>query len=421
MSGVPASETLALRRLLDEPKLARAIAALNGDGEETRIVGGAVRNALIGLPSADVDMATTAEPDVVIARAKQAGLRVALTGYDHGTVTVIVDGRPFEVTSLREDIETDGRRAKVKFGRDFDADAARRDFTINSMSLSSDGALHDPLGGRADLAARKVRFIGDARQRIREDFLRVLRFFRFHAGYGEGPLDAEGLAAAIETRDGLAQLSAERVRAELLKLLVFARGPQVVAEAADAGLLSFAFAGMIYPARLRRVAQVELARNDAPDAILRLAALGAMVAEDADRLREKLRLSNAEHRRLSACMSALEQLHGADAPPRDEGLAELVFGFGAGATRDALALAHADSGASAADARWLAGAVSVARMADLRLPVSGEDLKRRGVPEGRAIGAALKTLQARWIRAGFPRDPAAIARLIDEAVADKAK
>ena len=142
----------ALAALLADRAVARALAVLDGDGEETRIVGGAVRNALIGLPKTDIDLATTATPDVVMQRAKDAGLRCVPTGFEHGTVTVIVAGRPFEVTSLREDVETDGRRAKVRFGRDFDADARRRDFTINSMSLTRDGALHDPLGGEADLA-----------------------------------------------------------------------------------------------------------------------------------------------------------------------------------------------------------------------------------------------------------------------------
>ena len=409
----------ALAALLADPAVARALAVLDGDGEETRIVGGAVRNALIALPKTDVDMATTATPDVVMRRAKDAGLRCVPTGFEHGTVTVIVAGRPFEVTSLREDVETDGRRAKVRFGRDFDADARRRDFTINSMSLTRDGVLHDPLGGEADLRARRVRFIGEADARIAEDYLRVLRFFRFHAAYGEGPLDREGLAAAIRSRAGLERLSAERVRAEILKLLAARRGAEVAQEAAEAGLLEIAIAGVACSSRLARLAAIETERDSAADPILRLAAFAVLVHEDADRLRDRLRLSNAEHKRLHGAAAALETLHGRAGPPVETELAEFVFARGADAARDALALAHVDSGAAPNDAGWLAAAPAAEALRELKLPVSGEDLKQRGVTEGRAIGATLKTLQAKWIRAGFPRDPAEIARLIDEAVGNK--
>jgi poly(A) polymerase len=216
------TETLdkqALGDLLRHPRLRLLLEALNGDGEETRLVGGAVRNALLGRPVTDRDCTTTATPHVTMQRAEAAGFKPVPTGIEHGTVTVVVDGEPFEVTTLREDVTTDGRRAVVRFGRDFAADARRRDFTINALSVSRDGRLHDYTGGVADLAARRVRFIGDARNRIREDFLRILRFFRFHAEYGEGEPDPAGLAAAVRERAGLAGLSHERIRTELLKLL----------------------------------------------------------------------------------------------------------------------------------------------------------------------------------------------------------
>lgn len=413
------SARVALAALLADPAVSRALAALDGDGEETRIVGGSVRNALFGLPQTDIDMATTATPDIVMSRAKSAGLKAIPTGFEHGTVTIVVAGRPFEVTTLREDVETDGRRAKVRFGRDFDADARRRDFTINSMSLTRDGVLHDPLGGQEDLAARRVRFIGDAHQRIAEDYLRVLRFFRFHAAYGEGLLDRIGLEAAIWGRNGLTKLSAERVRAEILKLLAAKRGPHVAEEAAQAGLLDFAFAGVASPSRLARLAEVEAARGQAADALLRLGAFAVLVREDGDRLRDRLRLSNAEHRRLHGAACALEALHGREAPPEAPALAECVFRHGADATCDALALAHSESRAPADDPNWHEAYKAAQEMRDLKLPVSGEDLKQRGVTEGRAIGAVLKTLQANWIRAGFPRDPAEVARLIDEAIGAK--
>ncbi len=204
MTGLPGLEDGRLRdrEWLERRPLAKVLDALNGDGEETRVVGGAVRDLVLGLPVGEVDLATTALPEAVRRRAKASGFRTIPTGLSHGTVTVIAEGRTFETTTLREDIETDGRHAKVVFGRDFDADARRRDLTINALSLDRDGFVHDPVGGLADLAARRVRFIGDAGQRIREDYLRILRFFRFSARFGEGPLDAEGFAAAIRNRRG---------------------------------------------------------------------------------------------------------------------------------------------------------------------------------------------------------------------------
>ena len=199
---------------------ARVLGLLNGDGEEARAVGGAVRNALMKLPVGEVDIATTAVPDEVIRRARAAGIKSVPTGIDHGTVTLVVDSKPFEVTTLREDTETFGRHAKVSFGRDWIGDANRRDFTINALSVGPDGVVHDYVGGLADVAARRVRFIGEASKRIAEDYLRILRFFRIHAAFGAGEVDRTGYLACIGGRAGLATLSAERMRMEMLKLVV---------------------------------------------------------------------------------------------------------------------------------------------------------------------------------------------------------
>src|SRR5581483_8695230 len=188
---------------LHERPLAGLLSMLNRDGEEARIVGGAVRNALLRLPHGDIDIATTALPQEVMRRAQAEGFKAVPTGFEHGTVTVVIAGHPFEVTTLREDVETFGRHATVKFGRDWKRDAERRDFTMNALTLSADGTLHDYVGGLADIEKRHVRFIGDAATRIAEDYLRILRFFRFHAYYGEGHPDAAGLHAAIVARDGL--------------------------------------------------------------------------------------------------------------------------------------------------------------------------------------------------------------------------
>ena len=255
----------AIAALLREPKLARALAMLNGDGEETRVVGGAVRNAWLDEPVADVDLATTATPDEVTRRARAAGAKVVPTGYEHGTVTVIIDGRPFEVTTLREDVETDGRRAVVRFGRDFAADARRRDFTVNALFLDVHGAVHDDVNGLADLAVRRVRFIGEARQRIREDYLRILRLFRFHAAYGAGEIDGEAFAAAVAERAGLATLSRERVRSEVLKLLVARRAGEAARVFSESGLLGPLLGGVPMPGRLARLIEIENARGVAPD------------------------------------------------------------------------------------------------------------------------------------------------------------
>ena len=216
--------TKVLRRLdaawLQAGHLTDLLAVLDRAGEEARVVGGAVRNALLGEPLGDIDIATTALPAEVVRRTQAAGFKAVPTGIEHGTVTVVVLGRPFEVTTLREDVETFGRHAKVAFGRDWKRDAERRDFTMNALSAARDGTVYDYVGGLADVEARRVRFIGDAATRIAEDYLRILRFFRFHAAYGEGALDPAGVAACIAGRAGLEQLSRERIRIEILKLLL---------------------------------------------------------------------------------------------------------------------------------------------------------------------------------------------------------
>jgi poly(A) polymerase len=193
---------------LESGATARVLGLLNGEGEEARVIGGAVRNALLKIPIGDIDIATTAVPEEVIRRAKAAGIKSVPTGIDHGTVTLVVETEPFEVTTLREDTETFGRKAKVAFGRDWASDAQRRDFTINALSVDAACVVHDYVGGLADIAARRVRFIGDPNLRIAEDYLRILRFFRIHAAFGAGEADRAGYLACISARDGLATLSA---------------------------------------------------------------------------------------------------------------------------------------------------------------------------------------------------------------------
>src|SRR3977135_4082734 len=236
---------------LDAPWLtsgptARVLELLNGNGEEARVVGGAVRNALLKLAVGGVDIATTALPAEVIRRAKAAGIKSVPTGIEHGTVTLVVDNKPFEVTTLREDTETFGRKATVAFGRDWIRAAELRDFTINGLSVGADGVVHDHVGGLQDIAARRVRFIGDPNRRIVEDYLRILRFFRIHAAYGAGDPDRAGTLACIAARAGLATLSAERLRMEVLKLVVAQGAAGAIAAMSDGGLLLPIFGGVPY-------------------------------------------------------------------------------------------------------------------------------------------------------------------------------
>ena len=404
----------ALGALLARPPLRRLLDILNRDGEDARVIGGAVRNALLGRAIADIDIATTATPDVVTRRAAAAGLKTVPTGIEHGTVTVLAEGAVFEVTTLREDVETDGRHATVRFGRDFAADARRRDFTINALSLGVDGVLHDPVGGRLDLAARRVLFIGDPRVRIREDFLRILRFFRFHAEYAEGPLDPGGLSAAVAERAGLATLSRERVRAELLKLLRARRAVEVLAAASDCGLMQGLIGGVVEIGRLARAIRFEIEERLDPDPIRRLAALAVATREDAERLREALRLSNAEHDRLAGYAEVLARLRSLGAPLDAAEIRRLVVEHGVAALGDAFA-ALADEPrpvvtpeAEAALRGFLKGQEPVPVF-----PLRGADFLDQGVAAGPALGALLARLRKAWLAAGCPTGEGARAELLE--------
>jgi tRNA nucleotidyltransferase/poly(A) polymerase len=401
----------AIDRLLARAPLQKLFKALSG--EEIRVVGGAVRNALLGEDIADIDIAAAALPQVIAEKAAKAGLRVVPTGIEHGTLTLVFDGTHFEVTSLREDIETDGRRAKVRFGRDFAADALRRDFTVNALSVDASGKLYDYTGGLEDLAARRIRFIGAPEKRIAEDFLRILRFFRFSAAYGAGPLDAAGFAACIALRGGMAHLSRERLGAETLKILAAKRAAFVVEAMSGAGLLGYLRTAP-WPARMRRLAAILAARNSS-DPLLALAALALHSEADAERLGEGLRLSNAQKRRLAAMARACAVWHGVAAPPEPALLREALFLHGAPAARDALALIQAESAAPPDDAGFLRADAFLRDTPADKPPFAASDFLARGMAQGSELGEALKRLQALWIRAGFPRDPQILARLMEEA------
>jgi tRNA nucleotidyltransferase/poly(A) polymerase len=400
--------------LLTGPPLARILEILNADGEEARIVGGAVRNTLIGQPVHEIDVATTALPDEVLRRAEQSGIRAVPTGIDHGTVTLVVEGTPYEVTTLREDVETYGRKAKVAFGRDWRRDAERRDFTINALSLSRDGVVHDYVGGLADLDARRLRFIGDASRRIAEDYLRILRFFRFHAAYGEGEPDPAAMHACILARDGLRSLSRERVRMELLKLMVATRASASIRMMADSGLLLPILGGVPYLASLERMIAIESALEQSPDPVRRLGALSVAITEDAERLFERLRLSNAEHDRLRSMADGWWRL-GAETTPQQA--RALLYSLGALRFVDRALLAFSRASDAATDSRWRELIGLPSRWQPPAFPVLAADLMARGLAQGPALGMALRAAEAAWINEDFPSDPAAVAAIADRAAA----
>jgi poly(A) polymerase len=397
-------------RWLTTGPTARLLSVLDRDGEQARVVGGAVRNALLGEPPGDIDIATTALPDEVVRRVETHGFKAVPTGIEHGTVTVVVDGVPFEVTTLRRDIETFGRKAVVCFGRDWKADAERRDFTMNALSVAPDGTIHDHVGGLADLQARRVRFIGDAATRIAEDYLRILRFFRFHAAYGYGGPDRAGLAAAIAARDGIARLSRERVRMELLKLLVAARAAPTVALMAETGLLVSVLGGVPLIADFANMVAIEAVVGMLPDPVRRLAALGVTILEDAQRLAQRLRLSKAQHERLVAIADRWWRI----SPAMGEAAARVaLYRLGAERFTDRVLIAWARSGAEAADAAWRDLALLGEMWTPPRFRLKAADLTARGVATGPQLGAALRVAEEMWIAAGFPADPASLAAIAD--------
>jgi poly(A) polymerase len=391
--------------------LPRLLEVLDRDGEEARVVGGAVRNALLGMPIHEIDVATTAVPEEVVRRVQAAGFKPVPTGIEHGTVTVVIDKHPFEVTTLRQDVETYGRHAKVAFGRDWKTDAERRDFTINALSAGRDGTVYDYVGGLADLAERRVHFIGEPRQRIAEDYLRILRFFRFHAAYGAGGHPySEGIAACIAGRDGLDALSRERVRMEVMKLVVAPQAVPTLISMADAGLLLRVLGGVSYLASFENMAKVEAAIGLAPDPVRRLGALGVLIAEDAEHLWQKLRLTNIEHERLASLAEGWRRMslgvgkHGARA---------LLYRLGPQHFTDHALLAWARSVASSSDTDWHALTTLPQRWTAPVFPLKAADFIKRGVEKGPALGAAMREAEAAWIAAGFPTGADALSEIAD--------
>jgi len=401
----------ALPHLLAQPQLQRVMSVLNTTTEETRLVGGAVRNALIGREVSDIDLATTALPDVIIALCTKAGIRTIPTGYEHGTITALIDGKTFEITTLREDIATDGRRATVAFGRSFAHDAARRDLTINALSLDAQGHVHDYVGGLDDLSQGRVRFIGQARERVREDYLRAFRFFRFHSAYALDDFDREALSAISAEKEGLRSLSKERIRAEYLKLLITPRASEVVEAMNRQGLHAFLFSPRIYPKRLHALITLTDHLHIPPHSLLRLAALAVGSKEAIGVLRDNLRLSNQETQWLHKIDDVLERTKGTSTPTSHV-IKLMLYLYGRDATSHGLLLAHSMSNAAPDDPNWSIAHKDAETTAIPVFPLTGADLIARGYKTGPDIGRSLKQAEMRWIEADFPSSDQAITALL---------
>ena len=412
--------TVAGEEWFNDAALGRVLALLNADGGEGRVVGGAVRNSLMGLAVADVDLATTLLPDAVIARAKAANIKSVPTGVAHGTVTLVVDGKPFEVTTLRKDVETDGRHAAVAFSTDWQTDAERRDLTINALYAGADGEVVDLVGGLADIGTRTIRFIGDAATRIAEDHLRILRYFRFFAYYGTGRPDAAGLRACAAGRSSLASLSAERVWSETKKLLAAPDPGRALLWMRQVGVLV-----EILPETekwgidaIPSLVATEQALAWPADPLLRLASIVPPDAARLAALAERLRLSKADAARLaawaaspvindeisSAALNQLLYLHGADGIVTRLKLALAV----------ARGKAEGDIAEMARTARLGKLLDAAARWKKPAFPIGGADALQEGVPPGRQVGELLAKLELQWVESNFVMDRATLLARLKE-------
>lgn len=379
------------------PGVREVFVTISVQGFEIRAVGGAVRDALMSRRVQDVDFATTAPPETVMELARSAGLKVIATGLDHGTVTVVAGDRAFEVTTLRTDVETYGRKAKVAFTDDWLADAGRRDFTINALYADADGTLHDPLGVTGDIDARKIRFIGDARERVSEDYLRILRFFRFNAELGEDEYDSDALHACVSGRGGMRDLSAERVNAELMRLLCARRAARALRKMFDYGLLVQVIGGVAFPGRLKKLIAIETQLGREPDAVLRLGALAAAGVEDAARLAGRLRLSNAAAKRLAAACGH----YGIQADMNDAEVSRGLYARGRAGLQDTALLAWTASRDLASNSAWRGLMTRIAEMPVPEFPLQGADIVAMGVSQGPAVGEILGQLESRWLADGL--------------------
>jgi poly(A) polymerase len=402
------TDTLPPQRWMTRPATAAVMAALEsaGGADCARFVGGCVRNALLRRPITDIDIATTLTPDRVIQALTHAGLKAVPTGVEHGTVTAVSSGQPYEITTLRRDVETDGRRAVVAYTTDWGEDAQRRDFRLNALYADAEGRLFDPTsGGLDDARAGRIVFVGDAETRIREDALRILRFFRFQAWYGQGEPDAAGLAACAALKDLIRNLSAERVSAELFKLLAAEDPRGVVRLMAQSGVLAVALPEARGLERFERLVAIETEMLFTEDALLRLAALLPDDPPTAAELAERLRLSNVQKDRLVAALDPQPQLVSWMSPRETR---KLVYRLGAQALCDRVTLAWAASDRPKAAPQWRALLPTAQSWAPPRFPLTGDEVLAAGVPKGPQVGEVMREVEAWWVDNDFPDDKLAL-------------
>jgi poly(A) polymerase len=376
--------SLARAPWLKEPSLQRVFALVAAAGGEVRVAGGAVRNALLGEPIGDIDIATTLAPQDVSAAFKAAGISVHPTGVEHGTVTAVVDRKPYEITTLRRDVETDGRRAVVAFTDDWKADALRRDFTINALYCDAAGKIHDYVGGYTDILRKRIIFVGVPTARIKEDNLRILRFFRFLASYEKMSADPASLSACVRLRKGLLGLSAERIAREMFKLLA---GPKAVP------VLRLMAKHKVLRNILAHTHEFRVISRLPPDPLLRVFAL----AKKPDGLREAWRLSNNQARRIEALL----QSSMLTPKLRENEQQKLLYAMGPEAWRDSVHLSWAKSRAPLTDRAWKRMLTLPARWTVPSLPIAGRDLLALGFPSGPDLGRELKRLEDCWIASDF--------------------
>lgn len=381
----------------------RAVVAALGEGN-ARFVGGVVRNALMGLAVTDIDIATPLTPDQVTARLEAAALKAVPTGIEHGTVTAVSGGKPFEITTLRRDVETDGRHAVVAFSGDWSEDARRRDFTMNALYASADGEVFDAVGGLDDLKAGHVRFVGDAAKRIREDYLRILRLFRFHAWYGKGEIDGEALRACADAKAGLEGLSVERVQKEVLRLLEAADPMPALRAMAAAGILAEVLPGALDVKRLERLVAIDADNFFDPDPVLRLAALGGG---------QTLKLSNAQAGRLDDLAKAQEKIVSYLAIRE---VRRLLYRLGPRRFKDRVLLKWAEDPKESNFIQWRALLALADAWERPRFPLTGANVMAAGVPEGPLVGRILAEVEEWWIESDFTDDEFSLAERLKAVV-----
>ncbi len=372
--------------------------AFNREGFQARVVGGAIRNTLLGQKVKDIDFATTASPEQAINLAHEADLKVIPTGLKHGTITIVVGGAPFEVTTLREDVETDGRHAQVSFTKNWKTDASRRDFTINALYADEAGRLYDPVGGYEDVVAGRLRFIGEPVERIREDYLRILRYFRFQAEYNLKSVDNASLKACVAETKGLAGLSAERVISEVEKILTGPHAVHVINLMYDYAVLLEVLGLVAHPLTLEKLITLEKRFSDVPDVVLRLGALCCLKEEDGLYLSQRFKLSN-QKKALICSLNRPDPTFVSDMSLAEAKVA--LYKLGPKVYQNKVLYCWVKAQADICDEAWTKLFELVDQWDVPEFPIRGQDLINLGMEKGPEIGVVLKALEVYWIQHDF--------------------